>query len=121
MTVTNTLINNLAKALNSESFTVPTRNIVATEIPITLDITSTTLSGLLGTGDVLSGLRSNNTVTFTAVRSGASVEDVADGDNLQAAGIFDGTLLQIGVPITELHTTSFDMEFVWDITINRGN
>lgn len=123
MTITDTFLEELAKALSSESYSVPTHNVVATTVVTTIDITDTTLSGIIGTADSVTNVRDTNVVTFTALRSGTSVVDTIAGDYLASAGLFTaasgGTLLT-GVTLTELHTTSFDIQFDWELNINRS-
>ena len=121
MTVTNTWLENMAKVLNAESYNIPTFNIVATTNVASIDITDTTLSGIIGTGVDFDSARVSNITSFTAIRSGTDVI-TGTGDTLKSAGMSTANLsgsLMAGVVIDELQTTAFDLEFVWDITANR--
>jgi len=121
MTVTNEWLNNIAKVLNAESYSIPTDNIVATTVVASIDITATTLSGIIGTGVDFTSARTDNITSYTAIRSGTDVIS-GTGDSLKSAGMstanLSGTTFA-GVVIDELQTTAFDLEFVWDITANR--
>ena len=122
MTITNDMPINLAKALNSESYSVPTHNIVGTTEVTSISLSATDLSGVTGTASSLTEARSLNEVTFEGIRLSTDVVSTS-GDALKSAGITTastGGTLQAGVVIDELHTTGFDLEFDWVLLIDRG-
>ena len=89
MTLPDTILTNMAKALNSESHNVPTHNVVATTEVTSISISATTLSGIIGTADAVVASRSQQTVNFIGTRSGTGVVDTSNGDALKSCGIFD--------------------------------
>lgn len=125
MTIVDTFLNEQAKAINGESFVVPTHLAVATTVVTAIATTDTDLSGEIGTREALSGSRVDNVTSLSAVRSGADVQDTANGDEIKSSGIFSaitsGELLSGVVHGGITQTTNFDIEFVYDITVNRGS
>ncbi len=122
MVFTDIHLQNLAKAMNSESFTVPVYQAVG-ENTITADPTDTALDGEIGTRVAGSKSRTTNQVSLTALRSGADVIDTINGDDLRAVALFDTATsgeLHTELSISSLiQTTSFDLEFQWDLGYNR--
>ena len=122
MTVHNEILKNSAKALNGESYNTPTHNVVATTEVTSIDVTATTLSGIIGTATAVTSSRDDVTVNFNGIRSSTSVVDSTNGDTLKTAGLFDaasGGTVQVSAIINELHTTSFDLEFDYDLLYTR--
>jgi len=121
MTVTDSWNIERAKAINSESYSIPTHNIFATTPVATIDTGATSLGGTIGTGVEFDSSRVTNVTSFTAIRSGTDVIS-ATGDTLRSVGMAtadaSGTLLA-GIALDELQTTAFDLEFAWDITSSR--
>jgi hypothetical protein len=119
MTVVNSFLENIAKVLNNEAYTIPTKQLVGTEATL-IPTDAVTLPGIIGADISLDSIRSDRTVTYRSVRSGAEVIDTEDGDNILSTGLFDnGNVLQIGVQLNELQTTAFDIEFDWEVRVRR--
>lgn len=121
MTITNYMLNNLAKALSGQSFDVPTHNIVGSTPVITIDITQTDLLGVIGDASSLISSRIDNVVEFNTLRNGSLITN-PDGDEIKSIGVTTaatGGILQAGVPTNELQTTAFDIEMVWQFSIDR--
>lgn len=123
MTVVNKLLNDVAKALNSESFDVPAYASFATSNVDAIVATDTSLSGEIGTRVALTKSRTDNALSLTGVRSGANVVDTTNGDILESTGInaaATGTDLQAGIVLNTItHTTAFDIEILSNIEVNR--
>ena len=117
--ITDIFLNNLAKAINGESFTLPAYNAFSSSV-ITVDATDTSLPTEYDRSSA-SGARINNTVTFTSVRSGAIAS--SSGDYINSMGLLSsstvGDLHVEALVPNVLHTTSFDLEVDWAITIER--
>jgi hypothetical protein len=122
--ITDYFLNEVAKGINNETFVVPAYQAVGTGSVTAINTTDTALTGEIGSRIALSGTRTNNSITFSGTRSGASVLDSTSGDTLTNVGILavatSGTLLQGVVIGTITHTTSFDIEFTNSITVNRA-
>jgi hypothetical protein len=111
----------LAKTLNSESAVVPSHFTFSTT-DLTLDPSMASFTGEIPARVAVSGSRVNNVTTLTGIRSGAVVGSSA-GETLYEAALFSastsGTLLHMeGLP-SILHTTNFDIELNWDLSIER--
>jgi hypothetical protein len=115
-------LNNVAAGLNGEALVVP-GYVTHGTTSITVTPTMTSLDGEQASRLLVSSLRENNLVTFTALRSGANVGDTVNGDTLFSSALFDeateGSLLAAVTLPGLLHTTSFDIETSWDISIER--
>jgi len=125
--ITDNMLIQVAKAIEGTSYDVPSYTAIGTDTAMT-EIQSTTeqLSGEIGTRMSSSILRSGNQVEYSAIRSGASVIDTANGDDLTSFGVFsDATqstsdLLLTGVAIAgTLHTTAYDIEFITQLEVER--
>lgn len=117
MTLTDNFLIEVAKSLNSESYEVPGYLAVGTTEVVSIETADTTLSGEIGDREALTNARSDKTITFTAIRSGADVIDTTLGDSLESSGFLteatDGIFLW-GIPHSGItQTTSFDLE--WEI------
>lgn len=122
MTIVNSMLNNVAKALAGESFSYPTHFVVGTTEVTSIDSSATALSGEVGTRLAFTKSRVTNTSTFTAIRSGTDVINTTTGDFIKSIGgdkASTGNDLQFGVVTDELQTTDFDIEFAFNITANR--
>ena len=122
MTITDSFLENVAKAMAGVSYDYPTYNLVATGINTTIDTDATALTGEVGTRGAYTISQSVNEVTYNFIRSGTSVLDTTNGDDLTAVGGDIGSTssdLQFAIPITETQTTSFDLEFEFVLTVNR--
>ena len=95
-----------------------------TETVFNPDPTDTTLSGELTGRTTMTNSRVNNAVTFTGIRSGASVIDTTNGDDWKGIGMFDASTsgdLESSISTTGiLQTTSFDVEVKLIITPQRS-
>jgi len=123
MTITDTLLNETAKALNNESYGVVSYFSVGTstdEIANTAD----TLPGEIGPRVSVSRSRTDNAISLTAVRLGNDVIDTGSGDLLQNVGTFlasTGDNLTTGTPVNAItHTTAFDIEMIADLEVRRA-
>lgn len=116
--ITNNFLNELAKAVNGESYVSP--GVVAfSSTTKTLSPSDTSLGGELDY-DATSGSRVTNEVTFNALRSGTIVS--AGGDRINSLGLLDtstGTLLAEALVPSVLHTSTYDLDVNWKIIIER--
>jgi len=123
MTVTDTQLNELAKALKGDAYTYPQYASVGTGSVSTIETTATAITGEIDNDIALTAARTNNQVSWTGLRSGADVLDTTNGDSITNAGALDATsggTLHFGAIVAGVtHTTAFDLEFVYDITVNR--
>ena len=123
MTITDVDLIERTKAYNGESFTIPSHLAVATTVVTNIDTTDTSLSGEIGTRLELTGSRTNNVISLSAVRSGSIVQDGTNGDSIKSSGILsaltDGNLHAGVVHGGITQTTNFDIEFVYQITTGR--
>jgi len=121
MTIMDNLLNDMAKTLIGDTFTAPTHG-AWSSTAITIDPTDTTLSGEFGTRSTMVGSRILNEVTFTGLRTGASVTS-STGERLNSMGLFNaasvGTLHSEALVTSVLHTSDFDVELDWIIKVNR--
>lgn len=123
MTITDVFLNETAKWINDESTTTPGYLGVATTEVNSVLSTATELDGEIGSRTSLTKTRSQATTSMSAIRSGASVINTADGDALESSGTFSASSsgnFFTGVPHSGiLQKTSFDLEFVTDVTARR--
>ena len=121
MTLTDNLLDDMAKTLNGETYTKPS-HVAWSSTAITVDPTDTTLSGEFGDRTTITSARTNNEVTFSGVRTGASVAS-STGERLNSMGLFNssasGTLHAEALVTSVLHTSDFDVELDWVIKVNR--
>ena len=119
--ITDTFLKQMASALASESYTVPSYLTVGTEV-ITPATTDTSLSGEIGPRGSLSKTRTVNEVEFANIRSSTSVLE-STGDTLTSTALFSastvGDMFSAIVLPSITHTSTFDIEFTWTFTINR--
>lgn len=119
--IMDTFLNNIAKWINGESASIISHTAYTSTVitPATTD-TSVQFSGEYDR-TTASGTRNLNEVSFNSVRSGAIAS--SGGDTINTVGLFNaGTgaelLAEATVP-SLLHTTDFDVESDWVITIQR--
>jgi len=116
------MLEQVAKALNSEAHTVSGYLAVTTDTSYAADATSTDIGTELGTRIALTNTRADNVTTYNATRSGAVVVG-ATGDTLTGVGLFSASTLgdlSVTVPMGSLsHTTGFDIEFDFEVTVTR--
>ena len=123
--ITNKFLEEVAQAISGESFSIPiftavTGDIVSSE----LAETSESLHGEIGTRKQNTITRSENIVSFSAIRSGTTDLVSSLGDTLDGFGTFvdvTGDSLMTGVvfDIPFTHTSSFDVEFITSVTVDR--
>ena len=122
MVVNDNLRYALAKALNGESYDIPSHLGVG-EGTIIASPTLSALSEEVGDRIATSKSRSNEVVTFNAVRSGAEVAATDTGDTLKCSGLFTaitgGDLMVNNELPSVLHTIDFDLDFDYAFTISR--
>jgi hypothetical protein len=123
MVVVNNMLNEVAKAINNESFVIPSHLAVGTGTVSSFLTTDTSVYGEIGTREEFSGSRIDNTITLTGVRSGTDVADTTNGDTLTNSGIYSassgGTFLTGATHSGIIQTTNFDLEFIYTYTIER--
>jgi hypothetical protein len=119
MTTVNTYLNSLAEG---ETFTAYVAVTASTDFD-SFDTTATDIGTELGSRITATASRINNVVTWTGIRSGASVVDTVNGDVLTGAGLFTASTggdLMFTIPLASLtQTTSFDIEFNFETTYDR--
>lgn len=113
----NDFLEEVAKAINSESFVVPSHQAFSTT-DLTLDPAMTSFDGEVEDRSASSASRVQNVVTVTGIRSGTEVSSFS-GETLYETALFSaassGVLLAMqGLPAI-LQTTSYDIEGNWDI------
>lgn len=125
MTVTDNMLEELAKVYSSESYTIPAYLAVGTGLSITSAIltTQTELDDEIGDRNTLTISRDTNVLSFETIRSSVDVVNTAIGDVLTNVGLLSstsgGTLHTINVLPSLTQTTNFDIEFLTSITIGR--
>lgn len=117
--INNYTLEQLSKAFNGESFTVPSY-IAFSSTTKTLSPSDTSLGGELDRS-VLSNTRVDNVVTFTGIRSGANV--TGSGDIIKSMGLFAsstaGTVMPQALVPNVLHSSTFDLEVEWNVRVER--
>lgn len=117
-----TFLEELAKAINSEGYSVPT-HMAEGSSTMTINTDTSVLTGEYPSRQAVSSSRVNNITTFNALRTGASVAS-SSGEVVYTFGLYDssssGNLLTAVLASSILHTTSFDIDVDWDITIERA-
>ena len=124
--ITDTHLNELAKAANQESAIFPNYLARGTTDITAVNTDDTTIDGEIGTREDLTGVRTANVVEWSGIFSGADVQDTSNGDDIGSVGVFNTITsattdpLQIGVAVNGvLQTTNFDVEVITNITYNR--
>lgn len=117
------MLNNVAAALNSETYLVPGYLAIGTTEVTVINTTDTVLAGEISDRESLSTARINNSVEYTAINSGADV-DTSAGWDIKTVGSMSaetGGLLMTGVVVSGVtQTTNFDIEVVTTINVNRS-
>ena len=122
-TTTNNYLNQTANAMSGNTYYIPNYLAVATTEVTAIATDATALEGEIGTRETVSNTVSENIITYTAIRDTASVIDTANGDDINSSGLhgtISGNDLMAGVihnGITQ--TTNFDLEFIYEFTIDR--
>lgn len=120
MATTTTYLNALAEGEKVTAYVAVTTDTAFDSF----DTAATDIGTESGSRITATASRVGNVVTWSGIRSGAVVVDTVNGDVLTGAGLFSastgGTLL-FTVPLASLtHTTSFDIEFNYETTYDRG-
>lgn len=119
MVLTDLYLNTVA----DNSSTLSNYGSVSTSTDVESDPTVTSLDGEIGSRSSLSSSVTDNVLSLSFIRSGASVVNTAGGDSLTAVALFDnltgGDIHQLVTLPSLLHTTSFDIEFETQLTFGR--
>ena len=117
--ITDTFLNRIAGWINGESGDSPS-NIAFSSSVITPDGTETSLPSEYGRSSA-DGTRILSETTYNGLRSGAIASST--GDYINSLGLLTastgGDLLVEALVPSVLHTTSFDFEVDWTITVDR--
>ena len=120
--ITDTMLTQVAKALNNEAYTTSAYLAVTTDTDYSADPTDTTIGTEIGSRAAVSATRAGVVQSYSAIRSGANVIG-SPSDILTGVGLFSASTvgdLSITVPLPSLsHTTSFDIEFNFEVTVSR--
>lgn len=113
--ITDTYLTQVAKALNSESYTMPNYLTVGTTVITSVTSTDTAISGEIGTRFSATNSRAGTQVLYTGIRSSTSVVNTTNGDAIASVGLLNGTsagTLMVGEIVSGLtQTTAFDVQF----------
>jgi hypothetical protein len=118
--LTNNFLYAVAGWMNGETTTIPT-HVAWSSTVITPSATDTSIAHEYDRSSVTNS-RVLNKATFSATRS--SVVASSTGDYINMAGLFNaattGTLFAEALVPSLLHTTTYDLELDWNITVTRG-
>ena len=120
--ITDNFLNEMAKALANESYVVPAYLVFGSDV-ISESASSTSLTGEAYSRVALTDSRASNVVTFTGLKTGASIASSV-GHTLNAMAINSsasgGTHLSETLLSSIIHTTAFDVEVEARITNARA-
>ena len=123
MTIRNILYEQLARALNNESFETINYITFSNESQAPVNRETATLSGEIGPRVEVVSSRNGRNISFRGMRSGAEVIDIANGDVIKAVSaalLEEGDNHAVTIDIGEInHTVNFDYEF--DLNLQVGN
>ena len=120
--ITDTFLQQMSKAFNSESFTVP-GYVGFSSTAVTPDGTETSTTGVLDYSSTTNS-RDSGTATdtlFTAVRSGTVAS--SSGDYINSLWLVEsstGDVHSIALAPSLLHTSSYDLEASWTVSWRRA-
>ena len=119
--IVDTFLNNIAGFINGESTLIPAYAVFSSDT-ITAAATDTSLPSELDDPRLsITKSRSANTTSYSFVRSGSSVS--AGGDYLNSMALIDsitgGNIMTEALVANLLHTTDFDVEVDWKISVER--
>jgi len=119
--ITDTFLQRIAGLINGESVLVPSYAAFSSDV-ITASGTDTSLPSELDSPRLnITNSRSNNTTTYSFTRSGALAN--SSGDYLNAMAIIDsatgGYVLSEATIPNFLHTTAFDINVNWKVSVER--
>lgn len=122
MAIYDGMLTEVAKAISGESYELISHMVCSSDSSFAVSVSDSSLSGEFGSRVATTDSRSGTTVTFNSIRTGASLVS-SSGDTLYGAGLFTsssgGTLMAAITLPSLLHTDSFDIEFDWDIIVQR--
>ena len=112
-----------AKAMNGETFIIPSYLAVGSADVDSISNAATTLSDEIGTRVAMTGSRTDNTLKISAIRSGTAVIDTVNGDDITQSGAH-GTLAGSDLLVSAIHngvtqTTNFDLETEYTLGWDR--
>jgi len=123
MTITDSFLENVAKAVAGETFDTISHFSVGETVVTSIDPTDTVLAGEVGTRSVASAARTDAVVEFTGTRLATDVVDTVDGDVITSFGTntaSTGSNLQSGVVVAGVtHTTAFDLDYIVTLEVQR--
>lgn len=125
MAITNTFLEEIAKAVAGESHAMPTYANIGTDTITSIGITATTLVGEQGTRKLLTATRSTRFPSFSTFRLSTDVANTVTGDPIKSVGIFNTSATSGGLLVGEIvtgitHTINFDLEIKFDLEIDRA-
>lgn len=119
--ITDNFLTGLAKFSAGESYDIPAYLTVSSDSDVTAAASTTSLLGEFGSRFSLAFDRTDDTVKYSAVRSGAIVG--SSGDVLTAVALFPestGSGCQLITVLPSLtQTSSFDIDFNMEVTFRR--
>jgi hypothetical protein len=119
--ITDNFLNTIAGWVNGETATIPSF-VAWSSSAITPAGTDTSLPSEYTTRTSASGTRTLNATTFNSTR--LSTLATSTGDYINSLGLLTastaGTLYAEALVPSILHTTTFDLEVDWTITVSRG-
>jgi len=121
MVVLNNMLDEVAKAIASDSYVMPSYLAFGSDV-LTIAVSDSSITGEIGSRSAFTDSPAGATVTFNAIRTGAVVAS-SDGEYLNAAYAISastgGTLLSELTLPSLLHTTNFDIDTDWSFTVQR--
>jgi len=123
MTLQDSYLTEAAKALNNESFLLPSHVGVSNQ-DSTVGVTANSLTNEIGSRSTANSSRNNDTITYEAVRQSTAVVDTTNGDTIEEIGFFNtstgGTMLTFDdIPGIE-QTIDFDVDITKNVTMERS-
>lgn len=121
MVVLNNMLNEMAQALAGSSYVLPSYLAFGSDT-LSISVSDSAITGEIGSRSATTNSTASASVTFNAIRTGASVASSA-GESLNAAYLISassgGTLLSELTLPSLLHTTNFDIDTDWSFTFQR--
>jgi len=125
--ITDSHLNEITKAVNQETAIFPNFQARGTADIDAVNSDDTAISGEIGSRVSLTGVRTDNTLEWSSIFSGANVQDTINGDDIGTVGVFNTASvstddpLHIGVAVNGVtQTTNFDIEVITNITYTRN-
>ena len=120
--ITDTFLVNMAKLLNDEAVTNPSYEGYSSDV-IVPDATHTSsdFTGEISVRTTATGSRTNNSVTFTSLKTGATLG--SSTDTINTIALFNsstaGELFTEAIVPSLIQTSDFDVETDWQLTFER--